>query len=137
LIAAAAAIGFAGSIVFTRKLARTESITCILFYLTVMQAVFGVVCAGIDGDIAWPKAQNWPWLIVIGCAGLIAHFCLTKAVSMAPATVVMPIDFLRLPLIAAIGVVLYSEPLEGAVIIGAIIIFTANYANLWLETRRG
>ncbi|MEM8979110.1 MAG: DMT family transporter, partial [Pseudomonadota bacterium] len=86
LYAAAASIGFAGSIVFTRKLTRTESITCILFYLTVLQAIFGVACAGYDGDIAWPVSQTWLWLVVIGCAGLFAHFCLTKAVTLAPAT---------------------------------------------------
>ncbi|MBV7379460.1 DMT family transporter [Maritimibacter dapengensis] len=130
LAAAGAAIGFAGSAVFTRRLTRTESLGTILFFLTTMQAVFGLVMAGLDGDIALPTLVSAPWLFVIGCAGLFAHFCLTSALALAPATLVMPIDFARLPLIAAVGWVLYQEPLERAVVIGAAIILTANYVNL-------
>lgn len=135
MAAALAALGFAGSAVFTRLLTRTQTITCILFWLTFMQAVFGVVCAGYDGDIALPSAQSWLWIILIGCAGLLAHFCLTKALSLAPASVVVPIDFARLPLIAVVGAVLYHEPIELAVVLGAVIIFAANYYNILSETR--
>lgn len=136
LTAAMAAIGFAGSAVFTRRLTRTETTTCILFWLTVMQAVFGLVCAGYDGDIALPSAQSWPWVAVIACAGLVAHFCLTTALSLAPASVVMPIDFARLPVIALVGVTLYGEAIDPMVILGAIAIFAANYVNILYETRR-
>jgi len=137
LIAAAiAAICFALTAIFTRMLTRTESITCILFFLTTLQALFGLITAGYDGDIALPTAASWPWLVLVGIAGLLAHFCITKALSMAPAAVVMPIDFGRLPIIAMVGMLLYSEPLEWAVLIGGVIIFTANFLNLRSETRR-
>ncbi|MFW2587189.1 DMT family transporter [Sagittula sp. SSi028] len=132
--AAIAAIGFAGSAVFTRLLTRSTTITCILFWLTVMQAGFGLVCAGFDGNIAVPAAASWPWVTVIACAGLIAHFCLTSALRLAPATVVMPIDFTRLPVIALVGITLYQEPLDPYVLIGAVVIFAANYVNIRLET---
>ncbi|MFP7673200.1 DMT family transporter [Marivita sp. S0852] len=135
LTAALAAIGFAGSAVLTRKLTRTETITCILFYLTVMQAVLGLGFAGFDGDIALPTAANLPWVVIIAIAGLVAHYCLTTALSLAPATIVMPIDFTRLPVIAIVGVVLYSEPLDPFVLLGAAIIFGANYYNIWSSTR--
>ncbi len=134
--AACAAIGFAASAIFTRLLTRTQTITCILFYLTTMQATFGLICAGIDADIAWPRGADWAWLTLVGCAGLMAHFCMTKALSLAPATVVMPIDFARLPIIALVGMTLYGEPLELAVFLGAAVIFAANYLNIRAETRR-
>ena len=136
LMAALAAIGFASSAVFTRLLTRTETILCILFWLTLMQAVFGIICAGYDGDIALPSAQSWPWIILIGCAGLLAHFCLTKALSLAPAAVVTPIDFARLPIIVIVGAVLYAEPIEISTLLGAALIFVANYYNILAETRR-
>lgn len=137
LIAAAlAAVGFAGSALFTRLLTRTQTITCILFYLTLMQAVFGLVCAGYDGVIAVPAGMQWFWMAVVGLSGLTAHFCLTTALSIAPAAIVMPIDFARLPIIALVGMILFDEPLEAAVFIGAILIFGANYANIRVETRR-
>ena len=135
-MAALAALGFAGSAVFTRLLTRTETIACILFWLTVMQAAFGVICAGFDGDVALPSAASWPWLALIGCAGLVAHFCLTKALSLAPAAVVVPVDFARLPVIVVVGAVLYGEPVEAAVLVGAALIFGANYLNILAETRR-
>ncbi|SLN35957.1 Riboflavin transporter [Roseovarius albus] len=135
IAAAVAAIGFACSIIFTKMLTRHESLTCILLWMTLLQSIFGVICAGYDGDITALSASTLPWLTVIAFCGLTAHFCLTKAVSMAPATVVVPVDFLRLPLIALIGFWFYQEPLSYPVILGAAIIFAANYLNLWNETK--
>ncbi len=136
IAAALSAIGFAGSAIFTKRLTRTETITCILFYLTVMQLAFGVICAGYDGDIAMPSLDTLPWLVLIGFAGLVAHFCLTTALSLAPATVVMPVDFIRLPVIAMVGMLVYAEAIDMWVFIGAAIIFTGNYMNIWSETRK-
>ncbi|WP_412563066.1 DMT family transporter [Thalassobius sp. MITS945101] len=136
LTAALAAIGFAGSAIFTRKLTRTETITCILFYLTLMQAAFGIIAAGYDGDITLPSTSSLPWLVLIALAGLVAHFCLTTALKLAPATVVMPIDFVRLPLIAVVGMLLYAEPLDPWVLLGAGVIFAANYLNIRAEVPR-
>lgn len=133
--AALAAVGFALTGLFTKRLTRTESVTSILFYLTVMQAVFGLACAAFDADIALPSSETLPWLLVIGCAGLLAHFCITSALALAPATVVMPIDFIRLPVIAVIGMLFYSEPLDWWVLLGAAVIFAGNYLNIWSETR--
>ena len=128
--AALCAVFFALTAIFTRQLTQTQSIACILFYLTTMQAVFGIVMAGWDGDVVAPWSPGWPYLIVIGFAGLMAHFCLTKALSLAPASVVMPIDFVRLPVIAVVGMLLYNEPLDALIFVGAILIFAANYLNI-------
>ena len=132
--AALAAIGFALSAIFTRRLTRTETITCILFWLTVLQAVFGLVCAGYDGDIALPSVTTAPWLVLIGVAGLLAHFCLTTALSLAPATIVIPIDFARLPVIAVVGALVYGEALDPFVFLGATVIFAGNWINLMRRT---
>jgi drug/metabolite transporter (DMT)-like permease len=135
--AAGCAVFFALTAIFTRKLTRTETITTILFYLTTMQAVFGLICAGYDGDITVPSLQALPWVFLIGCAGLLAHFCLTKALSIAPVNIVMPIDFVRLPTIALVGMFLYGEALEVMVFVGAAIIFAANYLNISYAIRLG
>ena len=130
LAGAGCAIFFALSAIFTRKLTRSHTITCILFYLTVMQAGFGLVCAGWDGDIALPDPVTAPWLVLIGCAGLFAHFCLTTALSLAPASTVMPVDFARLPVIALVGALLYGESIEPTLIAGAALIVAGNWLNL-------
>ena len=135
ITAASSAIFFALTMMFTKRLTRSQSITCILFYLTAMQLVFGIVMAGYDGDIAVPSAAALPFVLLIGAAGLLAHFCVTNALALAPATVVVPIDFIRLPAIAIIGMLLYDEALDIWVFAGAAIIFTGNYLNIWSETR--
>ncbi|WP_299631160.1 DMT family transporter [uncultured Roseobacter sp.] len=134
--AASSAIFFALTIMFTKRLTRTQSITCILFYLTTMQLVFGIVAAGYDGDTALPSSQGLPFVMLIGAAGLMAHYCMTNALAIAPATVVVPIDFIRLPAIAVVGTLLYNEPIEIWVVLGALIIFAGNYLNIWSETRQ-
>lgn len=127
------AVCFATTAMFTKALTRTESLGTILFWLTTLQALFGFVCAGYDFNIALPSAANAPWVLAIGIGGLLAHFSITKALSLAPATVVMPVDFARLPVIALLGMVLYGEELETEVIIGGALILLANAANLYTQ----
>lgn len=134
-LAAASAIGFACSIVTTRMLTRTETVLGVLFWLTVMQAIMGIIATGWDGDITWPSAAGWPWVVLIGCAGLLAHTCVTNALAVAPSIVVTPMDFLRLPAIAVVGALFYAEPLNIWVFLGAALIFAGNYSNLLSETR--
>ncbi|WP_151717446.1 DMT family transporter [Gemmobacter serpentinus] len=135
LAAAASAICFAGSIIMTKRLTRAESLVSILFWLTLMQAGLGLIASGWDGQIALPTAATLPWLVLIGAAGVIAHLCLTMALSLAPASVVVPIDFARLPIIALVAMALYGERLDLAVLIGGAIIFAANWINIRAQTR--
>ena len=128
--AAAAAVGFGLTALFTRRLTRTETVASILMLLTLMQSVLGLICAGYDGDIALPSAAAMPWIGLIAVAGLVAHLCLTKALSLAPAAQVMPIDFARLPLIAVVGMVFYAEDLDPFVFLGGALIVAANWFNL-------
>jgi len=135
IAAGVAAIGFAGAAVCTRVLVRTETITCVLFYLTVIQAGLGLVTAGYDGAISLPSAQSIHWLLLVAVCGLVAHFCMTKALSLAPTGIVMTMDFARLPIIAIVGMTLFAEPLLWVVFIGAVLIFVANAINIRAETR--
>ena len=124
------ALGFAGSILATKLLTRTNSVTCILFWLTVMQFIMSVICAGFDGTIAIPNTLNIHWIAIISVGGLTAHFCITTALTLAPASIVAPLEFLRLPLIAVVGYLVYAEALSIFILVGAILIVGANIANL-------
>ena len=66
-----------------------------------MQAILGVLCAGYDFQITIPSKSTLPWVILIGFAGLTAHFCITRALQLADAMVVYPMDFVRLPIATA------------------------------------
>ncbi len=136
ITAALAAIGFALSIILTKQLTQSESILCILFYLTVMQLFFGLIAAGYDLSITLPAPKEYGFVGAIALGGLFAHFCYTKALSLAPASVASPVDFARLPTIAIVAWLLYDEPLDLLIFIGAAIIFSGNYLNIWNETRK-
>jgi drug/metabolite transporter (DMT)-like permease len=130
IAAAASAIFFAATVLMTKALTRDESIVSILFWLTLIQLVLGAICAGYDGQVRLPDAATLPWLALIGLGGITAHLCLTTALSLAPASFVVPVDFLRLPLIAVIGALAYSEAIDPWVILGGAIIFAGNWINL-------
>lgn len=133
IAAGLAALGFAGSIMLTKGLTRKQNTLSILLIMTVMQLVFGVLCAGYDFDIAGLSKTNYIWVITIGVAGLMAHLCLTTALSLAPTTVVSPIDFLRLPVIAIVGYLLFGETVDQYLVYGVVLICVGNYVNVLAE----
>lgn len=128
--AAGSAIFFALTNIATKRLTRNESIWSIMFWLTTMQLIMGIIFAGWDLDITLPDAQSLPFILIIGCAGLSAHFCITNALSLAPAALVVPIDFARLPFIALLGWLIYGESVEIWLFVGAALILAGNFINI-------
>lgn len=126
VLAAALAYGFAHTL--TKRLSGTDTPLAILFYTTAIQLPLAFFPALYDW--AWPSAVAWPWVLVVGVTALSAHYCLTRAFILEDAAVVMPMDFLRLPLIAVVGLVLYGEPIQFWVFVGAVIVFAGSWLNL-------
>ena len=128
LIALAAAVGFGISIAMVKSLTRTENTLAIIFWMLVVQSV-----AGFFPSIhvwAWPSAWAWGWIVVIAICGTFSHYCMARAMLYADATVVIPMDFLRVPLSAAAGWLIYSERLDMFTVLGAALILTGNLLNL-------
>jgi drug/metabolite transporter (DMT)-like permease len=128
LIALTAAVGFSISMVLVKSLTRTESALAILFWMLVVQSVAGFGPALYVW--AWPSAYVWAWILVIACCGTFSHYCLASALRYADATIVVPMDFLRVPLTAAAGWLLYSERLDAWTVFGALLILAGNLLNL-------
>ena len=136
IAAVACAICFAGSMMATKSLTSDQSITCILFWLTLMQLAMGLVATVFTGTITFPEGINIFWIVIVGIGGLTAHFCITNALALAPAIVVIPLDFMRLPLISVIGFLAYGEAFELPILVGAGVIFIAILLNLKAEKQR-
>ena len=136
IAAVACAICFAGSMMATKKLTNDQSITCILFWLTLMQLFMGLMATFFMGMNTFPEGINIIWVVIVGIGGLMAHFCITNALALAPAIVVIPLDFMRLPLISVIGFLIYGEAFELPILLGAGIIFIAILLNLKAEKER-
>ena len=123
------ALGFALNMLVTRRLMRSDPVLCVLFWMTASQTVMALALAQIGG-FTWPLPHDWPWLGVLALTGLSAHYALTSALRLAPATLVAPMEFLRLPVIALVGVWVYAEALDPMVFLGGAVIFAANWWNL-------
>jgi drug/metabolite transporter (DMT)-like permease len=128
LIVLGAAFVFAISFIMTKALTRTDSATKIIFWMLIIQSIIGLIPA--LRVWVWPSAGLWPWIFVIAFTGTFAHYCMAKALSYAEATVVMPMDYLRVPASALIGYLLYAEAIDGLTAVGAGLILVGNLFNL-------
>lgn len=130
----ASAVGFALAHTLTRRLAQNDTPLCILFYMTLIQLPLGLIPSLTN----WvtPAVALWPWLLLVGLGALSAHYCVTRALVLADVTVIMPMDFLRLPLIAVVGALFYQEAFDPLVLLGAGVMLLGNWINLSAESRR-
>jgi drug/metabolite transporter (DMT)-like permease len=128
LIALAAAVGFGISVAMMKSLTRTENTLTIIFWMLVIQSAAGFFPA-LHVWI-WPSAYVFGWIVVIAFCGTFSHYCMARAMLHADATVVLPMDFLRVPLSAAAGWLIYSERLDLFTVLGAVLILTGNLLNL-------
>ena len=130
-----AAFFYACAYIATKRLAATESGNAVVFYMSVSILVYSMGPA----IYVW-KTPDWidvPAIIGLGVAGYATHFCLTRAMAAADASYIIPFDFLRLPLSASLGFVLFDERAAIWTWIGAVIIFSAAYYNTWHEKKLG
>jgi drug/metabolite transporter (DMT)-like permease len=128
LIALGAAIGFSISLIMMKSLTRTDSTLTIIFWMLVIQSAAGFF-PSLYAWI-WPSAYVWCWIVVIAICGTFSHYCLARAMLYADATVVVPMDFLRVPLTATVGWLLYAERLDLFTVLGATLILAGNLLNL-------
>jgi drug/metabolite transporter (DMT)-like permease len=136
LAALAAAIGFSLSVTLVKKLTGSEGVLTILAHMFWTQAVLAALLMLIlwllPGGLftwAWPSARLYPFIALMGIVGSAGHYCLTQATAAVDATVVAPLDFVRVPLTALMGYALYGEPLTVFLFIGAALILIGNLMN--------
>jgi drug/metabolite transporter (DMT)-like permease len=126
VLIAAALYGYAH--IAGKQLVRTDTPLAVVFWMAVVQLPLALVPALLDWR--WPAGAEWPWLALIGIAGLSAHFCLSQAFKRADAMTVVPVDFLRLPLMAGIGILAYGERFDPWVLAGGAVICVGIWLNL-------
>lgn len=134
LIVLGAAFAFGISLVMVKSLTRSDSVVKIIFWMLVIQSAMGLYPA----LAVWktPPADLWPWIFLIAFTGMSSHFCLARALVHADATLISPMDFLRVPLSALIGWMLYSEQIDIFTAGGALLILAGNLLNLQGRPRK-
>lgn len=130
-----AAVMFAVNTIFTKQIMRFDTVLCVIFWMTLSQAGMSLILA-LPGGIPFPSRELWPWIVVVGLAGLTAHYALTSALAEAQASIVAPMEFIRLPIFALVGLWIYGESLHATILVGGILIVAGNMLNLHRERRR-
>jgi len=128
LIALAAAFGFAVSVVMVKSLTRSDAAVVLSFWMLLIQSAIGLVPALLVWR--WPSATVWGWMVVVAFCGTFSHYCFARAMAHADATVVVPMDFLRVPLSALVGWAVYAERLDWFTAAGVALILGGNSLNL-------
>jgi drug/metabolite transporter (DMT)-like permease len=131
----AAAFGYAITLTVTKRLTASDTTFGIVLWMNVMQLPMCLAGSDPHAFLVLGSAELVP-MIGLGVAGLSSHYCLSNAFRAGEATLVVPLDFLRIPLIALVGWWLYGESLDIYVFAGAGLIIAGVLWNLRAETRR-
>jgi drug/metabolite transporter (DMT)-like permease len=134
LLVLAAAFAYAVSMINTKQLTANQSAFAIIFWMNMMQLPMSLAGASLDFPTRLTSADILP-AFGIGLSGMASHYCLSNAFRSGSAGMVVPLDFMRIPLIAWVGWWLYSESLDIYVFLGALTIVTGVVWNLHAETR--
>jgi len=127
-VALGAAVGFAVSVTMVKSLTRTDAAVAIMFWMLVVQSLLGLIPA--LWVWRWPSAAGWGWVLVVAFCGTFSHYCMARAMRHADATVVMPMDYLRVPLTALAGWLVYAERMDLLTLAGTVLILSGNLLNL-------
>ena len=122
LIVLFAAIAYAIAHNFTKKLTNTDSILSILFFMSILQLPLSLIGSFIIGDVHYNIMKETPLIILLTITSLFAHYSLSSALKNAEASIVLPIDYIRLPLILFVGWYYYGEIISSNTLIGSILI---------------
>jgi drug/metabolite transporter (DMT)-like permease len=128
LVVLAGALGYATTYVITKNIMGRDSALTVVFWMNAIQLPIGGVF--VASNLIIPSWEIMPWVIALGVTGLSSHYCLSQALSNADATIVMPLDFFRLPLAAVVAWFLYSEAIDPFLALGALFILAGNWTNV-------
>ena len=129
------ALLFAIAAVITKNLIVSESTFSIMLWMNLMQLPMNFAGSDPLFFLKFDASMALP-LLGVAVAGLAIHYCLTNAFRCGDAIAVIPMDFLRVPLIAVIGWMFYGEHLDAFVFAGAGLIIAGVLWNVRGEARR-
>lgn len=128
------AVSFAASTLIVKALTRVDSPVTVVVHMAILQLPMGLA----PSLLVWvpPERVDLPALVALGLTALTAHYTMTRALALADASFVMPIDFLRLPCVAVVALALYGEPIDAWTLVGAAVISAGNTWGIRHEARR-
>lgn len=120
LLAVAAAIGLAAVGLMVKVLSRHDPPNTIVTINLALSAPLALLPALPFWTTPSPTMLGW--LVLQGLLGAFAQLCFTRGMRRADASLMMPIDFIRLPLVAGLAYVAFNEVPDALTWIGAVIV---------------
>ena len=115
------AVLLAATAIIVKRLTGTDRVEAIIIWMVLLSTPMALVPALFVWT--WPDAMTLVWLVSLAAAGSLGHYCWTTACSLAEMTQIQPLEFVKLPLTAAAGYLLFAEVPGLAIWIGGAIIF--------------
>ncbi len=109
--------------ILARYLVRTDTPDTVAMYMMAFLTPISLVPALFVWR--WPDGGEFLWLVLLGAIGMLSQRSITRAYHAAEATVTLSFDFLRLPVAALIGYVLFAERPDVWVWVGGAVICAA------------
>lgn len=128
-----AAATFAVALTCTKSLTRTENPNAVVFYLYTLM----IPPAAVSLFWGWsnPVLGDLPLLIALGLCTIGAQQCQTRAFRVAPASLVVIVNYIQLPLIALLGYLLFDQTTDIWTWAGAAVICVSTYYVGYQESR--
>ena len=120
ILALGSALSIAVNVLLIRVMSQEDSTRAIVTTFNLAIVFFTLIPAVVVWT--WPSPLMWAVTFAVGVTTTVAHLMLTKAMSLAEASAIVPLEFIRLPLAVLIGFVWFSEILDFWTILGATII---------------
>lgn len=133
LLILASSVFIACAITTVKILARTEGTSAIVTWMVIYLIPLSLVPALFVWT--WPDLDLLGWLFALGAAATVGQVAMTRAYAAADATVVLPLDYTRLPFVALIGWVAFAETVDVWTWVGAAVMATATIYMTYRETR--
>jgi drug/metabolite transporter (DMT)-like permease len=132
-VALAAAVGLAGVGMMMKYLSVRESPPAIVSLNLLMTAPIALVIMLPVWTV--PGPEIFGLLVVQGLLGGLSQLSFSRAMSMADASVLIQLDFLRLPLVVMLAAIFFGEPADVWTLVGGTVIFGATVALVGRERR--
>jgi len=128
IIVLLSAISYSIAHITTKKIVKTETPLDIIIIMCITQTPIAFILSLKGWN--YPNLPDLFWLLIIAIAAITAHFSLAKAFKKTNIGEIITIDYLRLPILSIVGILVYKEAFDVLLITGALFILAGNYINL-------
>ena len=126
-----ATLSFAGSFLVAKRLS-SEAAPSVIIAMLAVSVTIGLAPFALAVWVT-PTFAQAAWLGLVAVFATAGHYCMARALAVAPIRVTQPVTFLQIVWAVLFGVVLFDEPVDFWVLLGGAVIIAAVSFIAWRE----